>query len=65
MERSLCESWSTLMRYLALSNGESELEAVVRAATQGLGLQLILSDFDLCGHVANKSDATAATVVVR
>ena len=47
------------MGVLALSSGESELAAVVRAATEGLGLQLILSDFDLCGHVAIKSDATA------
>ena len=31
-----------------------------RAATEGMGLQSILSDFDLCGHVATKSDAIAA-----
>ena len=44
----------------ALSSGESELVAIVRAATESLGLQSILSDFDLCSHVAIKSDATAA-----
>ena len=48
------------MGVLALSSGESELAGVVRTATEGLGLQSILSDFDLCGHVAIKSDATAA-----
>ena len=48
------------MGVLALSSGESELAAVDRAATEGLGLQSNLSDFDLCGHVAIKSDATAA-----
>ena len=47
---------SKTMGVLALSGGESELAAVVRAATEGLGLQSILSDFDLCGHVAIKSD---------
>ena len=29
-----------------------------------MGLQSILSDFDLCGDVANKSDATAAIGMV-
>ena len=52
------------MEVLALSSGESELAAVVRAATEGLGLQSILGDFDLCGHVAVKSDATAAIGMV-
>ena len=32
--------------------------------TEGLGLQSILSDFDLCGHAAIKSDATAAIGMV-
>ena len=49
---------SKTMGVLALNSGESELAAVVRAATEGLGLQSILSDFDLCGHVAIKSDTT-------
>ena len=35
-----------------------------RAATVGLGLQAIPSDFDLCGHVAFKSEATAAIGMV-
>ena len=48
------------MGVLALSSGESELAAVVRAATEGVGLQSILNDFSLCGHVAIKSNATAA-----
>ena len=52
------------MRVLALSSGESEQAVVVRAATEGLGLQSILSDFDLCGHVAFESDATAAIGMV-
>ena len=46
------KAWSKTMGDLALSSGESELAAVVRAATAGLG-QLWL----VC-HVAIKSDAT-------
>ena len=59
------KAWSRTMGVLALSSGESELAAVVRAATEGLGLQSILNNFDLCGHVAIKSDATAAIGMVR
>ena len=40
-----------------LSSGESELAAVVKAVTEGLGLQSTLNDFD-------KSDATAAIGMV-
>ena len=54
------KAWSETMGVLALSSGESELAAVVRAATEGVGLQPKRSDFDLCGHAAIKSDATAA-----
>ena len=54
------KAWSKTLVVLALSSGESELVAVVRAETEGLGLQSILSDFDLSRHVAIKSDATAA-----
>ena len=58
------KAWSKTMGVLALRSGESELAAVVRAATEGMGLQSILNDFDLCGHVAIKSDATAAIRMV-
>ena len=47
-----------------MNSGESELPAVVRAATEGMGLQSVLGDFGLCGHVAIKSDATAAVGMV-
>ena len=58
------KAWSKTMGVLALSSGESELAAVVRAATGGMGLQSILNDFGLCGHVAIKSDETAAIGMV-
>ena len=41
------EVWSNTMGILALSSGESELAAVVRAATEGLGSQSTLGEFDL------------------
>ena len=59
------KAWSKTMGVLALSSGDSELAAVVRAATEGMGLQSIVNDFDLCGHVAIKSDATAPIGMVR
>ena len=58
------KAWSKTMGVLAMSSGESELAAVVRAATEDMGLQTILSDFELCGHVTVKSDATAAIGMV-
>ena len=57
------KAWSKTMGILALRSGESEL-AVVRAATDGMGLQPMLSDFGLCDRVAIKSDATAAIGMV-
>ena len=53
------KAWSKTMGVLALSSGESELAAVVRAATEVMGLQPILKDYCLWGHVAVESDATA------
>ena len=45
--------------------GESELAAVVRAASEEMGLQSILSDFNLFGQKAIKSDATAAIGMIQ
>ena len=58
------KAWSKTMEVLALSSGESEMAVVVRAAAEGMGLQSSLNDFRLCGHVAIKSDATAAVGMV-
>ena len=58
------KGWSESMGVLALSSGESELAAVVRALTEGMGLQSILNDPCLCGHVAIESDETAAIGMV-
>ena len=47
-----------------LEQWKSELAAVVCAVTEAIGVQSILSDFSLCGHVALKSDATATIRMV-
>ena len=60
----LVKAWFETMGVLALSSGEFQLAAAVRAATEGMGLQSILNDFCLCGHVAIKSDAAAAIGMV-
>ena len=52
------------MGVVPLSSGGSELAAVLRAATEGMGPQSILNDFCLCGHVTIESDATAAIGMV-
>ena len=52
-------------RTIALSSGESELAAVVRGATELLGLQSVFADFGLCNtRLALCSDATAAIGIV-
>ena len=53
------KAWSKTVGVLVPSSGESELAALVRAATEDVGLQSIMFDFCLCGHVSIKSDATA------
>ena len=58
------KAWSKTVGVLALSSGKSELAAVVKVATEGMGLQSIQNYFSLCGHVAIKSDATAAIGMV-
>ena len=54
------KSWSKTMPTLALSSGESELAAMVKACGEGLGIQSILSDFNVGTSLVIRSDATAA-----
>ena len=59
------KTWSKTQATIALSTGESELAAVVRAATEGLGLKSVLSDFGYLVTVIIHSDATAAIGMVQ
>ena len=53
------------MSILALSSGESELGALIKASTEGLGLQAVLQDFQVKVNVKVLSDATAAIGMAR
>ena len=59
------KAWSKTMDILALSSGESELGGVVKACTEGMGLQAVLRDFGINVNVKILSDATAAIGMVR
>ena len=59
------KGWSKTMEILALSSGESELGALVRACTEGLGVQSVLKDFGIQVSVQIRSDATAAIGMAR
>jgi hypothetical protein len=54
------KTWSKTQPILALSTGESELAAVVRAAAEGLVIRSLLADVGHQVEVKIESDATAA-----
>ena len=56
---------SKTMDLLALSSGESELGALTKACTEGLGIQSLLSDFQIRVDIKVLSDATAAIGMAR
>ena len=58
------KSWSKTQPVLALSSGEAELAAVVRASTEGIGMQSLMGDIGMEAGLEVKSDATAAIGVV-
>ena len=59
------KGWSKTVATVCLSSGESELAAVIRGATEGLGMQSVLRDLGRDVDVVISSDATAATGMVR
>ena len=60
----LVKSWSTTQALIALSSGEAELYAMVKASAEGLGLQSLLNDIGYKVRVRVKADASAALGVV-
>merc|ERR1712218_163212 len=54
------KGWSKTMDTLALSSGESELGALVKGCSEGLGVQALLLDLDVTVDLKILSDATAA-----
>ena len=59
------KSWSKTMEILALSSGEAELGALVKAGTEGTGIQSVLADFAIPVQLKLLSDSTAAIGMVR
>ena len=58
--RGVFESWSSTQPSIALSSGEAEYNALVKAAAEGIGLQSILRDlgFETSVEVYTDSSAT-------
>ena len=57
--------WSKTQPTLALSSGEAELVAIVKATSEGLGLMTIMAEFDIPVDLVVKSDAVAAIGIVK
>ena len=59
------KGWSRTLPVIALSTGEANLASVIRASTEGLGLQSALMDLGLKATLEVSSDATAAIGIVK
>ena len=57
--------WSKTQPTLALSSGEAELAAIVKATSEGLGLMTVMAEFDIPVDLVVKSDAVAAIGIVK
>ena len=58
-------TWSKTQDTIALSSGEAELMALVKASCEGLGMRSILSDFAVAAVVHVHMDASAALGMTR
>mgnify|MGYP002035652407 CR=1 FL=1 len=54
------KGWSTTQSVIALSSGEAEFYAIVKAASQALGLRAMAKDFGIEYNITVITDATAA-----
>ena len=59
------KSWSKTLSVVALSSGEAELGALIRGATEGLGLISVLRDLGFQCELMLRSDASAAIGIVQ
>ena len=57
--------WSKAQPTIALSSGETELAAIVRATSEGLGMVAVMEEFGLSVDLVVKSDAIAAIGIVK
>ena len=56
----LIKHWSSTRAKVALSSAEAELIAIVRGASEGLGIKGLAADFNVVTGVSVHADATAA-----
>ena len=56
----ILKSWSITQNTIALSSGEAEFYAMVKAGSQGLGMRSMLEDVGIQSNVKIITDATAA-----
>ena len=59
----IIKSWSKTQSVIALSSGEAEYYGMVRGASEGLGIQSVLRDFEINVELTLKSDASAAIAI--
>ena len=57
--------WSKTQPTIALSSGEAELAALIRAASEGMGMQAMMLEFGLEAQLKVKGDAVAAMGMVK
>ena len=57
--------WSKTQPTIALSSGEAELAAMVKATSEGLGMLATMAEFDIKVRLVIRSDAVAAIGIVR
>ena len=57
--------WSKTQPTIALSSGEAELAAIVKATSEGLGMLAMMNEFGIKSEIIVKSDAVAAIGIVR
>jgi len=59
----IIKSWSKTQSVIALSSGEAEYYGMVKGASEGLGIQSVLRDFEINVMLTLKSDASAAIAI--
>merc|ERR1711978_702896 len=57
--------WSKTQPTIALSSGEAELAAIVKATSEGLGMLAMMAEFGIKSEIIVKSDAVAAIGIVQ
>ena len=59
------KTWSSTQDVIALSSGEAELYGIVKAATQGIGIQSLFRDLGIDVGMHINSDASAAIAMTK